>query len=111
MLGFFFQAEDGKRDAQGSGGLGDGCERQVGWAPAGRRMAPEAPCAAPQEPNQPRRPGRNLASEAGEERTQKGYNICLLYTPDAADEEKGASLDGHRLGTHTTDMQSYREST
>src|SRR5665254_20129 len=68
---FFFQAEDGIRDAQESRGLGDVYKRQGarrrGRGPHGARPAP------------------------------RGVPGCLLYTSDAADDLTRVDLGGRRI--------------
>src|SRR5665254_15424 len=71
---FFFQAEDGIRDAQESRGLGDVYKRQ-----AGNRGGAE--CQRPDD-----RAGEN---------DQAAH--CLLYTSDAADDLTRVDLGGGRL--------------
>src|SRR5674536_400951 len=68
VLFFFFQAEDGIRDAQESRGLGDVYKRQY----------PES------------RPDRQF-------RPWRACTVCLLYTSDAADEEDSVDLGGRRI--------------
>src|SRR5665254_29292 len=70
MFFFFFQAEDGIRDAQESRGLGDVYKRQ-----SEHRTPPEA--------------GRGWRSRGG--------GGCLLYTSDAADDLTRVDLGGRRI--------------
>src|SRR5674536_406423 len=66
---FFFQAEDGIRDAQESRGLGDVYKRQ-----------PQGQAHHYQHDNHP-----------------SLHRFCLLYTSDAADEEDSVDLGGRRI--------------
>src|SRR5674536_380818 len=86
---FFFQAEDGIRDAQESRGLGDVYKRQTGHFP---------------HLEEPRRFAGLLVDfvEQTEDRLVQtavppatGRRVpCLLYTSDAADEEDSVDLGG-----------------
>src|SRR5674536_394697 len=84
---FFFQAEDGIRDAQESRGLGDVYKRQP-------RRWPRPPAAdsAGRSRCSPRSAPANSPS-AGATTTW----TCLLYTSDAADEEDSVDLGGRRI--------------
>ena len=81
---FFFQAEDGIRDAQESRGLGDVYKRQARlrpWTRSGisnRGMVCDAPLDGPT--------ARPMASSS-----------CLLYTSDAADDLLCVDLGGRRI--------------
>eukprot|EP00658_Telonema_sp_P-2_P010032 TRINITY_DN13757_c0_g1_i4.p1 TRINITY_DN13757_c0_g1~~TRINITY_DN13757_c0_g1_i4.p1 ORF type:complete len:102 (+),score=40.44 TRINITY_DN13757_c0_g1_i4:18-323(+) len=70
---FFFQAEDGIRDAQESRGLGDVYKRQVSTQSTGG--------GSPQVVTAP----------------YTHVTFCLLYTSDAADEEDSVDLGGRRI--------------
>eukprot|EP00658_Telonema_sp_P-2_P041496 TRINITY_DN29688_c0_g1_i2.p1 TRINITY_DN29688_c0_g1~~TRINITY_DN29688_c0_g1_i2.p1 ORF type:complete len:100 (-),score=39.94 TRINITY_DN29688_c0_g1_i2:100-399(-) len=80
---FFFQAEDGIRDAQESRGLGDVYKRQAG-SPVTRRR------------NKSLKLG-NLTAPLTEPTDNALTTICLLYTSDAADEEDSVDLGGRRI--------------
>ncbi len=70
---FFFQAEDGIRDAAQSRGLGDVYKRQVAW-------------------RQPVREGASVVDADG-----AVIGRCLLYTSDAADDGGRVDLGGRRI--------------
>ena len=84
ILFFFFQAEDGIRDAQESRGLGDVYKRQVFMISTGDdpEHEPSAGKAASGEPTR-RAPGPP--------------STCLLYTSDAADDLLCVDLGGRRI--------------
>src|SRR5674536_394741 len=97
---FFFQAEDGIRDAQESRGLGDVYKRQLlfplapgsgytSFLHGGSQFVLQSPDPA-EIPHhltyEPTRPCRKLPSHS-----------CLLYTSDAADEEDSVDLGGRRI--------------
>ena len=84
FLLFFFQAEDGIRDAQESRGLGDVYKRQAGdrRQDGGQRRA--GGC------HRSRPPGHH------EGRDSRGGD-CLLYTSDAADDLLCVDLGGRRI--------------
>ena len=81
---FFFQAEDGIRDLVRSRGLGDVYKRQ---GQVSRHRGIE-----------------HLAEthffQCGAQEIQKvlaGFDVCLLYTSDAADERSSVDLGGRRI--------------
>ena len=84
MFVFFFQAEDGIRDAQESRGLGDVYKRQL-W-----------PCSAAES-------GGPTSSSTDWPDTPFGLSLrleptdCLLYTSDAADDLLCVDLGGRRI--------------
>ena len=81
---FFFQAEDGIRDAQESRGLGDVYKRQVqGWSGISVVSAVENSWKARQ------------ACASVKPWAQAG--VCLLYTSDAADDLLCVDLGGRRI--------------
>ena len=84
LLFFFFQAEDGIRDAQESRGLGDVYKRQ----------AIDTPC---QPRNQAVIAGRAGVPLAPAPIWVTPYNVCLLYTSDAADDLLCVSPGGRRI--------------
>eukprot|EP00658_Telonema_sp_P-2_P047543 TRINITY_DN36174_c0_g1_i1.p1 TRINITY_DN36174_c0_g1~~TRINITY_DN36174_c0_g1_i1.p1 ORF type:complete len:128 (+),score=55.68 TRINITY_DN36174_c0_g1_i1:31-414(+) len=107
MLGmsifFFFQAEDGIRDAQESRGLGDVYKRQEYgakaeewrcakqfWSAVSRSTATTATPPTP-TPTTPSTPTSTPTSPSTSSAT------CLLYTSDAADEEDSVDLGGRRI--------------
>ena len=81
---FFFQAEDGIRDAQESRGLGDVYKRQ--------RLSRRSPSRSDGTTTAATRliqmPGRPFAPATG---------TCLLYTSDAADDLLCVDLGGRRI--------------
>ena len=83
-LYFFFQAEDGIRDAQESRGLGDVYKRQENSREF--RMGVLL--------GQDRSPEDALAEIR---HTVEGYHTCLLYTSDAADDLLCVDLGGRRI--------------
>src|SRR5674536_403750 len=88
MCFFFFQAEDGIRDAQESRGLGDVYKRQrpgSATGPGSRSGSKTASSGWPCDTYPP----------ATRPRTRSG--CCLLYTSDAADEEDSVDLGGRRI--------------
>eukprot|EP00658_Telonema_sp_P-2_P067400 TRINITY_DN56309_c0_g1_i1.p1 TRINITY_DN56309_c0_g1~~TRINITY_DN56309_c0_g1_i1.p1 ORF type:complete len:140 (+),score=35.02 TRINITY_DN56309_c0_g1_i1:69-488(+) len=119
---FFFQAEDGIRDAQESRGLGDVYKRQC-WLCDSEMEILEPPPSHPQENSDRQVPGcphvwpskplhQSLAQPAPEcnswchdftlQQNQSRYTdiqgpCCLLYTSDAADEEDSVDLGGRRI--------------
>ena len=84
LIFFFFQAEDGIRDAQESRGLGDVYKRQVG-ALLARAEQPE----------------HMLHAGIGIEPEQRSavalLQVCLLYTSDAADDLPCVDPGGRRI--------------
>eukprot|EP00658_Telonema_sp_P-2_P016107 TRINITY_DN16241_c0_g1_i1.p1 TRINITY_DN16241_c0_g1~~TRINITY_DN16241_c0_g1_i1.p1 ORF type:complete len:130 (-),score=50.09 TRINITY_DN16241_c0_g1_i1:96-485(-) len=114
---FFFQAEDGIRDAQESRGLGDVYKRQVlddghrNGGSGGRHGAPQQRGSgtsivpiikAPEEQFKKRSGDSSINSHhrGGRGGGRGGYNkprSCLLYTSDAADEEDSVDLGGRRI--------------
>ena len=81
---FFFQAEDGIRDAQESRGLGDVYKRQI----VVRLTPPESVVAS------------TLALATGSAFgpvTRPRITSCLLYTSDAADDLPCVDLGGRRI--------------
>ena len=88
---FFFQAEDGIRDAQESRGLGDVYKRQalapsqreLGWFVGAQGLAPF----------------RSAQLVAG-----RCARTCLLYTSDAADDLLCVDLGGRRIIKKKTQM-------
>ena len=83
-LGFFFQAEDGIRDAQESRGLGDVYKRQALWSAcrlSDLSIFERSKCI---------RVGADLRGEAH-------ARTCLLYTSDAADDLLCVDLGGRRI--------------
>ena len=84
MIIFFFQAEDGIRDAQESRGLGDVYKRQVKYlcqALPDRRFA---------------RGSRSINCDVMRKR-HVPFPTCLLYTSDAADDLLCVDLGGRRI--------------
>ena len=81
---FFFQAEDGIRDAQESRGLGDVYKRQTL-----RRQ--------PFVQGIELRPYSADAGEPDPYRGAPGLRVCLLYTSDAADDLLCVDLGGRRI--------------
>ena len=81
---FFFQAEDGIRDAQESRGLGDVYKRQL---PAQESLEGVVPHVAPASAQASHRDGQADAL----------LLACLLYTSDAADDLLCVDLGGRRL--------------
>ena len=81
---FFFQAEDGIRDAQESRGLGDVYKRQV----AGRAI-PASSSASRSRSGKCMAGARSSGQSAG--------RVCLLYTSDAADDLLCVALGGRRI--------------
>ena len=81
---FFFQAEDGIRDAQESRGLGDVYKRQV--------IAAGVKCDG--LPRRPRVTVRFIDPQGVVPGVHKG---CLLYTSDAADDLLCVDLGGRRI--------------
>ena len=84
VLFFFFQAEDGIRDAQESRGLGDVYKRQ----------SPHRWKGQPVERHKRR---TSHTSEHFSSGTQPGSHDCLLYTSDAADDLLCVDLGGRRI--------------
>ena len=81
---FFFQAEDGIRDLVRSRGLGDVYKRQENYISLGSTERPYIS-------------GRSVViSDTAYFKLIK-YNICLLYTSDAADERSSVDLGGRRI--------------
>ena len=81
---FFFQAEDGIRDAQESRGLGDVYKRQVLNCSPIALTAPLITAVS--------KPKRNPPSAA-----VAATRTCLLYTSDAADDLLCVDLGGRRI--------------
>ena len=81
---FFFQAEDGIRDAQESRGLGDVYKRQ-------RRLHPI------RTDNQQPGPLRRQQPLVRRRRVEVRVKVCLLYTSDAADDLLCVDLGGRRI--------------
>ena len=81
---FFFQAEDGIRDAQESRGLGDVYKRQ-----SVNRMPCSATCFSKAD--------SRCLKEARSLRNQMERTPCLLYTSDAADDLLCVDLGGRRI--------------
>eukprot|EP00658_Telonema_sp_P-2_P072216 TRINITY_DN6138_c0_g1_i2.p1 TRINITY_DN6138_c0_g1~~TRINITY_DN6138_c0_g1_i2.p1 ORF type:complete len:131 (+),score=46.09 TRINITY_DN6138_c0_g1_i2:16-408(+) len=100
---FFFQAEDGIRDAQESRGLGDVYKRQdltQTQTPSGAATAsksdPQSEAEAERQTRRERELTRvKLEMETSKRETPLGF--CLLYTSDAADEEDSVDLGGRRI--------------
>eukprot|EP00658_Telonema_sp_P-2_P081683 TRINITY_DN8450_c0_g1_i8.p1 TRINITY_DN8450_c0_g1~~TRINITY_DN8450_c0_g1_i8.p1 ORF type:complete len:123 (+),score=36.68 TRINITY_DN8450_c0_g1_i8:80-448(+) len=105
---FFFQAEDGIRDAQESRGLGDVYKRQspimattpTSTAPSHLHQVLAAPSgsttwetACPQPHGTTLLPGWQRSAGGG----ARLRICCLLYTSDAADEEDSVDLGGRRI--------------
>ena len=89
---FFFQAEDGIRDAQESRGLGDVYKRQLQMA---RNHASGKECL----------PSHLVLGSALKYFSSDRYRNCLLYTSDAADDLLCVDLGGRRIiqkKTHRT---------
>ena len=83
---FFFQAEDGIRDAQESRGLGDVYKRQV--------SAPRSAESIQRDRMRLRRATYEWISRHG---TTAQRELCLLYTSDAADDLICVDLGGRRI--------------
>ena len=81
---FFFQAEDGIRDAQESRGLGDVYKRQMVETSA------SSPSTSPIISPRNRTMMRSLSD-------MTSCNSCLLYTSDAADDLLCVDLGGRRI--------------
>ena len=81
---FFFQAEDGIRDLVRSRGLGDMYKRQLILLVI--RMFPDI-----NAEDRSQAIGKRAVQVGG------GYNSCLLYTSDAADERSSVDLGGRRI--------------
>ena len=81
---FFFQAEDGIRDLVRSRGLGDVYKRQVlvRFKSFRDRMFSKF------------KPGTGPSAER---RANSKFEVCLLYTSDAADERSSVDLGGRRI--------------
>eukprot|EP00658_Telonema_sp_P-2_P055503 TRINITY_DN44119_c0_g1_i1.p1 TRINITY_DN44119_c0_g1~~TRINITY_DN44119_c0_g1_i1.p1 ORF type:complete len:102 (-),score=25.37 TRINITY_DN44119_c0_g1_i1:45-350(-) len=84
---FFFQAEDGIRDAQESRGLGDVYKRQ--------HINSELEAEVIRRWGWPNGPWNRMDSR-GVLFNARWYSFCLLYTSDAADEEDSVDLGGRR---------------
>ena len=100
---FFFQAEDGIRDSPQSRGLGDVYKRQyeycdlliAGSGPSGLASAYAAAKNGARvilAEDKARHGGTLLTSDVN-----IGNQSCLLYTSDAADEQRGVDLGGRRI--------------
>eukprot|EP00658_Telonema_sp_P-2_P018074 TRINITY_DN17079_c0_g1_i1.p1 TRINITY_DN17079_c0_g1~~TRINITY_DN17079_c0_g1_i1.p1 ORF type:complete len:133 (-),score=43.75 TRINITY_DN17079_c0_g1_i1:69-467(-) len=96
---FFFQAEDGIRDAQESRGLGDVYKRQEK-----DRQLKAAAISVPAELGAEFQHTREALARKEEELqharealARKEEEACLLYTSDAADEEDSVDLGGRRI--------------
>ena len=81
---FFFQAEDGIRDAQESRGLGDVYKRQI----LSRAAIEKMPYSQDSVPERDSISKRCLAVV---------FKVCLLYTSDAADDLLCVDLGGRRI--------------
>ena len=81
---FFFQAEDGIRDAQESRGLGDVYKRQI---QINNGVLP---------PDDIDHLGNRRVKTVGE-LIQNKLRVCLLYTSDAADDLLCVDLGGRRI--------------
>ena len=81
---FFFQAEDGIRDAQESRGLGDVYKRQI-------TTTPPISITTLSMLTMSRRKPTDMDSD-----TERAIN-CLLYTSDAADDLLCVDLGGRRI--------------
>eukprot|EP00658_Telonema_sp_P-2_P055699 TRINITY_DN44262_c0_g1_i1.p1 TRINITY_DN44262_c0_g1~~TRINITY_DN44262_c0_g1_i1.p1 ORF type:complete len:123 (-),score=28.55 TRINITY_DN44262_c0_g1_i1:46-414(-) len=109
-LFFFFQAEDGIRDAQESRGLGDVYKRQY-W---NSKIIPKVTTGVVlrvRDASGTLFDGSFLNYQVSEQTRLKqitaeifvkkgldsAINICLLYTSDAADEEDSVDLGGRRI--------------
>ena len=84
LSSFFFQAEDGIRDAQESRGLGDVYKRQ-----------PRAGLAAARR-GEPRCAHGHFRRSVGDPDHRRA-RACLLYTSDAADDLLCVDLGGRRI--------------
>src|SRR5674536_372839 len=92
---FFFQAEDGIRDAQESRGLGDVYKRQSLGSPRPTcRCFADGPARAVRPPWSATAAAGHLSSPAARSPRPR---CCLLYTSDAADEEDSVDLGGRRI--------------
>ena len=89
---FFFQAEDGIRDAQESRGLGDVYKRQMSNSTAAGRGSVLTPWAR----GSVRRCSCSSAGRWGGARRGTRGRGCLLYTSDAADDLLCVDLGGRR---------------
>ena len=90
---FFFQAEDGIRDLVRSRGLGDVYKRQRKDQTADHSKSELA-----SESMLLRRRAQQLSrSPVVLELASEIYNLCLLYTSDAADERSSVDLGGRRI--------------
>eukprot|EP00658_Telonema_sp_P-2_P033933 TRINITY_DN24815_c0_g2_i2.p1 TRINITY_DN24815_c0_g2~~TRINITY_DN24815_c0_g2_i2.p1 ORF type:complete len:116 (-),score=43.94 TRINITY_DN24815_c0_g2_i2:132-479(-) len=106
---FFFQAEDGIRDAQESRGLGDVYKRQMlHWSTdLGFLTGHESEEMNRAHLSSGMAIGRPFAHEGiynfrkqhvtKEVKTDAQIMLCLLYTSDAADEEDSVDLGGRRI--------------
>ena len=81
---FFFQAEDGIRDAQESRGLGDVYKRQVLPQPEEAETAASTSAGV-------------TAQHPSARRASAAPRACLLYTSDAADDPLCVDLGGRRI--------------
>ena len=81
---FFFQAEDGIRDLVRSRGLGDVYKRQLECGEVYQL------CTAQEVVKEHPAPFQSLWVPVD-------YDICLLYTSDAADERSSVDLGGRRI--------------
>eukprot|EP00658_Telonema_sp_P-2_P063538 TRINITY_DN52296_c0_g2_i1.p1 TRINITY_DN52296_c0_g2~~TRINITY_DN52296_c0_g2_i1.p1 ORF type:complete len:104 (-),score=36.01 TRINITY_DN52296_c0_g2_i1:27-338(-) len=92
---FFFQAEDGIRDAQESRGLGDVYKRQVGPFGSSQQGDSVLRSCYRRSLDVLRENGLRTVVFCG---ISTGiYGFCLLYTSDAADEEDSVDLGGRRI--------------
>ena len=91
---FFFQAEDGIRDAQESRGLGDVYKRQDGDGDAGAEVHRG-------------RPGQLRLEGADEAAAGVEHEGCLLYTSDAADDLLCVDLGGRRIIKKKKEQHSF----
>src|SRR5678815_5912856 len=98
MFFFFFQAEDGIRDAQESRGLGDVYKRQVDKIAHRPLDYPKIWRLAQARASRPVKFGTCCSQVMGlflDIHTPK--YTCLLYTSDAADERSSVDLGGRRI--------------
>eukprot|EP00658_Telonema_sp_P-2_P075457 TRINITY_DN65004_c0_g1_i1.p1 TRINITY_DN65004_c0_g1~~TRINITY_DN65004_c0_g1_i1.p1 ORF type:complete len:118 (-),score=37.24 TRINITY_DN65004_c0_g1_i1:94-447(-) len=109
---FFFQAEDGIRDAQESRGLGDVYKRQgvtkLMRISEAKRLCPEMVLRCGEDLTPYRQFSNRVATilerygvveRVGMDETvvELSRSTCLLYTSDAADEEDSVDLGGRRI--------------
>eukprot|EP00658_Telonema_sp_P-2_P071795 TRINITY_DN61004_c0_g1_i1.p1 TRINITY_DN61004_c0_g1~~TRINITY_DN61004_c0_g1_i1.p1 ORF type:complete len:150 (-),score=19.19 TRINITY_DN61004_c0_g1_i1:67-516(-) len=109
---FFFQAEDGIRDAQESRGLGDVYKRQLGDKAQSEWAKEQAYQQWPRPAQQHRRQSSRsihmqrratsltplrMRARATTSGSEGQSHTCLLYTSDAADEEDSGNIGGGRI--------------